>query len=194
MRITGGLARGIPLSTPGRDDRVRPATDRIREAVFSSLGPRVVGASVLDLYAGTGAYGLDALSRGAARAVFIEADPTVLKCLSENLRAVERSANTKFDSRIIRRRLPTDLGGLQPHLFDLVFIDPPYEQIESTASALLASVLPILQPGGRVFFESPGNIDPARDSPQWTTIQILGSRKKDAPSCHLLTAARATCH
>ena len=71
MRITGGLARSIPLILP-KGDAVRPATDALRQAVFSSLAARVAGARFLDLFAGSGAYGLEALSRGASSGVFVE--------------------------------------------------------------------------------------------------------------------------
>ena len=80
MRISGGLARGIPLLAP-RGDAVRPATDSLRQAVFSSLGERVAGARFLDLFAGTGAYGLEAISRGAAGGVFVEKDARAAACV-----------------------------------------------------------------------------------------------------------------
>lgn len=186
MRITGGLARGIPLSTPRKDHPVRPATDRMREAVFSSLGLRTQDANVLDLYAGSGAYGLEALSRGARSAVFVEADPRVLQCLSNNLRAVERSAGHALDARVLRRRLPSPLDGIAPISLDLVFIDPPYDRIQADAAALLASILPYTGPDSRVVFESPGEINPADTCPAWRTLQVLGTRKRDAPTCHIL--------
>lgn len=90
MRITGGLARGIVLRVPG-GDQVRPATDAMRQAVFSSLGARVAGATFLDLFAGAGGYGLEALSRGAASGVFIEKNAAAAACLRQNLAAVRKS-------------------------------------------------------------------------------------------------------
>ncbi len=90
MRITGGRARGIPLHAP-RGRETRPATDQLREAVFSSLGPRVEGARVADLFAGTGSYGLEALSRGATSGCFVENNRQALVCLRANLAAVLRS-------------------------------------------------------------------------------------------------------
>ena len=84
MRITGGEARGIPLVLP-RGDAVRPATDAMRQAVFSSLGARVPGARFLDLFAGSGACRLEALSRGASGGTFVEKNPQAVACLRRNL-------------------------------------------------------------------------------------------------------------
>ncbi|HTB63133.1 MAG TPA: RsmD family RNA methyltransferase, partial [Opitutales bacterium] len=90
MRITGGRARGIVLKIPQRGE-LRPATDYLRQAVFSSLGPRVVGARVLDLFAGTGAYGLEALSRGAAHVTWVDANGSAITAIRANLAAVAKS-------------------------------------------------------------------------------------------------------
>src|SRR5210317_1086641 len=90
MRITGGRARGIPLST-GRAKHVRPATDRMREAVFSSLGQRIEEALVLDIFAGSGSYGLEALSRGAKSVLFVDKHPQAVIALQQNLAVVLKS-------------------------------------------------------------------------------------------------------
>src|SRR5947199_1862085 len=90
MRISGGIARGIPLSVP-KGDRVRPATDGMRQAVFSSLGERVVGARFLDLFAGSGAYGLEAMSRGASGGSFVEQNAKAAACIRQNIAAVGKS-------------------------------------------------------------------------------------------------------
>src|ERR1041384_1110867 len=90
MRISGGAARGIPLTVP-KGDAVRPATDGMRQAVFSSLGARVVGARFLDLFAGSGAYGLEALSRGAAGGIFVEQNAKAAACVRQNIAAVCKS-------------------------------------------------------------------------------------------------------
>lgn len=186
MRITGGLARGIHLKVPQLNDRVRPSTDRMREAVFSSLGPLGNPVAVLDLYAGTGAYGLEALSRGAGSTVFVESDPRVLPSLEMNLQAVSRSAGVPFDARILRRRLPGGLENALPETFDLIFIDPPYDRITADAATLLRLAASSLGPGGKVIFECPGDLDPLEGVPGWRTVQILGTRRKNAPSCRIL--------
>src|SRR4051794_29287469 len=96
MRISGGRARGIPLLAP-KGDAVRPATDGMRQSVFSSLGDRVVDARFLDLFAGSGAYGLEALSRGAATGVFVEQNAKAAACIERNIAAVCKSLGRESD-------------------------------------------------------------------------------------------------
>lgn len=125
MRIVGGAFRGRPLATP-RSDSIRPTTDRTREAVFNVLAhrfaDRLEGARVLDLFAGTGALGLEALSRGAAHAVFIEESAEGRGLIRTNVEAFGLTGRTK----IFRRDATAigDIGTLSP--FGLVFADPPY--------------------------------------------------------------------
>ncbi|MEM8549916.1 MAG: RsmD family RNA methyltransferase [Verrucomicrobiota bacterium] len=133
MRITGGKARGIPLKVPGKGE-VRPATDYLRGAVFSSLGPEVEGARVLDLFAGSGAYGLEAISRGAAAITLVEKDRRAQSCLKDNLAAVEKSLSAPVDGKIVAAdilRWQVSVGA------DIVFADPPYSYWETRAEALL---------------------------------------------------------
>lgn len=125
MRIVGGELRGRPLATP-RDNAIRPTTDRAREAVFNVLahrfGDRLEGARVLDLFAGTGALGLEALSRGASYCVFIEESAEGRGLIRTNVEAFGLTGKTK-----IFRRDATglgDAGTMGP--FGLVFADPPY--------------------------------------------------------------------
>ena len=111
MRITGGQARGIPLTLP-KGDRVRPATDALRQAVFSSLAARVPGARFLDLFAGSGAYGLEALSRGASGGVFVEKDARTAGFIRDNITAVCKSLGRTPDGlqewgqRAVKSALP----------------------------------------------------------------------------------------
>lgn len=124
MRIIGGHDRGRRLRAP-RGRGTRPTADRVRVSLFDVLGPGIAGARVLDLFAGTGAVGLEALSRGAARVVFVERDPTALGALRANLAAIGAS-------RAAARVLAGDVLRVMPGLgaeegpFDVVFIDPPY--------------------------------------------------------------------
>src|SRR5687768_15199728 len=124
MRITGGVARGITLAVP-RGDTVRPATDGMRQSVFSSLGARVVGARFLDLFAGSGAYGLEAVSRGAAGGVFVEKNAKAVACLRDNIAAVCKSLGRDSSELSVLQMDAT----LTPHgssrTPDLIFIDPP---------------------------------------------------------------------
>jgi 16S rRNA (guanine966-N2)-methyltransferase len=118
MRIIAGSAKGRRLYAP-RGHRTRPFTDRAKEALFSSLGTLVVGARVLDLYAGSGSLGLEALSRGAASAVFVERNRAALVALQRNVDAVGRGGEIVADT--VQAYL-----GEAAVTFDLVFVDPPY--------------------------------------------------------------------
>jgi len=120
MRIIAGHARGLPLTVP-RGDATRPTSDRVREAIFSSLGARVTAATVLDLFAGTGALGLEALSRGAQSVVFIEQARTALDCLAKNLAGFQPAPVTTTVRGEVLRELARLTGP-----FDLIFADPPY--------------------------------------------------------------------
>jgi 16S rRNA (guanine966-N2)-methyltransferase len=123
MRVVAGTAKGLHLDAPkGRD--VRPTADRVREALFSSLGERVRGAAVLDLFGGTGALAIEALSRGAASAVIAEQNPRTADVIAQNLertRLAERARIVRGDALKALPRLAS-----QGQRFDLVFIDPPY--------------------------------------------------------------------
>ena len=132
MRITGGTAKGHTLKGPGKEHRaLRPTTDRVREAVFSILADLVIGANVLDLFAGTGSYGLEALSRGAGSVVFVDRDRKALEILAHNLLHCFPDAPARAFQLDLSRS--SSLARLQAHLpanssFDLVFLDPPYEK------------------------------------------------------------------
>ncbi|QDY99148.1 16S rRNA (guanine(966)-N(2))-methyltransferase RsmD [Nitratireductor mangrovi] len=125
MRIVGGAFRGRPLAAP-RSDAIRPTTDRTREALFNVIshryGERLEGARVLDLFAGTGALGLEALSRGAGFCLFIEESAEGRALLRTNIEALGLQGRTKVFRRDATRL--GEAGTIQP--FDLVFADPPY--------------------------------------------------------------------
>jgi 16S rRNA (guanine966-N2)-methyltransferase len=121
MRVVGGQFGGRRLIVP-KDDRVRPTADRVREAWMSILGQALDGARVLDLFAGSGALGLEALSRGAAAATFVELNPPSLKALESNIAALgvdDRVTVHRGDAIRFVQRLPE-------HAFDIVLADPPY--------------------------------------------------------------------
>jgi 16S rRNA (guanine966-N2)-methyltransferase len=173
VRISGGLARGIPLRVP-KGGAVRPATDGMRQAVFSSLAAVVPGARFLDLFAGSGAYGLEALSRGAAGGVFVEQGGKALACLRQNLAAVAKSIGRDVSDTMI---LPADartvpIGGRG--VPDLVFVDPPYEIIAEIAPALFARLGETLaeKPDAVVVFETPGEIELRPEG--WQLVKRLG--------------------
>ena len=138
MRITGGLFRGRRLYGP-RHPGLRPTAERVRKAIFDILGPRVAGAAVLDLFAGAGGLGLEALSRGAARVVFVERDRRALALLRRNLKELGLAEGGEV------RVLAGDVRTVLPRLaaagdsFGLVLADPPYDQgLADEALALLA--------------------------------------------------------
>lgn len=121
MRIIAGSRRGLRLaSLPGR--QTRPTADRVREAIFSSIAPRLAGARVLDLFAGTGAMGLEALSRGAAEAIFCETHPATLHVLQKNILLTNLPGARLIKGDAIAALRQGRIEGP----FDLIFIDPPY--------------------------------------------------------------------
>ena len=126
MRIIAGVAKGMPLAVPRTG--VRPTADRIREAIFSSLGERVVGATVLDLFAGTGALGLEAASRVAASVLFVEQSQTALTSLQENLQTFRKNRDVTRELTVIRADAFAQLRKLAGagEKFSLIFADPPY--------------------------------------------------------------------
>lgn len=173
MRISGGGARGITLAVP-RGDAVRPATDGMRQAVFSSLGARVAGARFLDLFAGSGAYGLEALSRGAAGGAFVEKNGKAAACLRQNIAAVCKSLERDTAVVQVLQMDATTVpfgGGEVP---DLVFIDPPYEIIGDVAEPLFARLAEGLaaKPDALVVFEMPGEVELAPAG--WSCLKRLG--------------------
>lgn len=177
MRISGGGARGITLDVP-RGDKVRPATDGMRQAVFSSLAALLPGARFLDLFAGSGAYGLEALSRGAAGGVFVEQNARTVACLRRNLAAVKKSLGRGPDAdgaclvvQADARAVPADGYAGVP---DLVFVDPPYDLIAGLAPALFVRLAALLapKPDAVVVFELPGELELLPEG--WTLVKRLG--------------------
>jgi 16S rRNA (guanine966-N2)-methyltransferase len=158
MRVIAGEARGLPLRTPFPG--VRPTMDRVRGAIFSSLGNAVLGARVLDLFAGSGAMGIEALSRGAVSAVFVDADPRCAACVRENLRRARLQASVQTMDALKFLDLYAEEG------FDLIFADPPYAKSSTSrnfAAELLhlPSLLGALAPTGTLVLERPaGSAEP----------------------------------
>lgn len=151
MRVITGTARGRRLSAPEGLD-VRPTTDKVKEAIFSAIQFDIEGAYVLDLFAGSGQMGIEALSRGAARAVFIDCSARAVKCINENLRTV------KFErlSEVISRD-SFDYIKLTACTFDIIILDPPYRH------GHIGKVLPLaakkLNPSGFIICEYESELD-----------------------------------
>jgi 16S rRNA (guanine966-N2)-methyltransferase len=132
MRVIGGVYRSRTLQAPA-GAATRPSSDRLRETLFNVLAPRIEGARFLDLYAGSGAVGIEALSRGAAEAVFVERAPPALKALRANLArlGMKEGAQVAPGSVAAFLRKPEEAAR-----FDLVFLDPPYDAAGEYAAAL----------------------------------------------------------
>jgi 16S rRNA (guanine966-N2)-methyltransferase len=150
MRVIAGELRGQRLVAP-RGWKVRPTSDRVREAVFSALGDRVAGASVLDLYSGTGALAIEALSRGAARAVLVDRDTRPALGNVERLGLRDRAELVRADVGRWLADLSDDAG--TPG-FDLIFIDAPYRLADRVAQDLDTHLPRLLAKGGRAIVES----------------------------------------
>jgi 16S rRNA (guanine966-N2)-methyltransferase len=151
MRVIAGRLGGRRLKAP-KGRVTRPTSDRVREGLFAMLGD-VREASVLDLFAGTGALGIEALSRGAGRAVFVEQDVSAVRALEENLEALGIEPG---DAEVRRRDV---LGALRSarrseETYDLLFIDPPYRRVHDLGPELSMVLPSLLAPAARVVVES----------------------------------------
>ena len=148
MRIVAGRLGGRRFAAPAGDG-TRPTSDRVREALFSVLGP-LDGARVLDLFAGSGALGLEALSRGAATATFVESSAAAVSTLRANLEALDLEAEVRRqDARAFLRN-----AAAKQRAYDLVFVDPPYRLASRLAAELSPLLPPVLAAGARVVGES----------------------------------------
>jgi 16S rRNA (guanine966-N2)-methyltransferase len=159
LRIVAGRLGGRRIAAPpGRD--TRPTSDRVREALFSTLGP-LDGLAVLDLFAGSGALGLEALSRGAARVVFVDRAPRAIGTVRENVAAL----GVEGEARIVRSdaRAFLQKAWTAGDKYDLAFLDAPYRDAVGLAREL--SLEPVLAPGARVVVESDRRAPAALDLP-----------------------------
>lgn len=186
MRITGGKARGIALKSP-KSQNTRPATERTRESLFSSLAANIANASCLDLFAGTGSYGFEALSRGAVYCQFIEHDRMAIECLKQNARAVAKSAELKSEAIQIRQY---DLLKADPSSdkkrFDYIFLDPPYALWESHSEYLLDSLaLDYSNENTQLILECPSDFNLKEFSSHWSLRKKLGKEGKGKPNIQI---------
>jgi 16S rRNA (guanine966-N2)-methyltransferase len=149
VRVVAGRFGGRSLQAP-RGFATRPTSDRVREALFSILGESVVGAGVLDLFAGSGALGLEALSRGASGATFVDTSPAAVATIRRNLEALGVTAEVRRQDAVAYLR-GASRGARQ---YDLVFLDPPYRHASALGQELSAALGPVLAPPARVVAES----------------------------------------
>jgi len=155
LKVIAGNERGRPLRTP-RGLATRPTSGRARQALFNMLGD-LSGLSVLDLYAGSGALGIEALSRGAARAVFVESDRAALACIRHNLSAL----GLEERSRVLPVRVETARKPLADETFDLILCDPPWAEIDAATAEIERWIFDAcLAPGGRLVLEHPAKSPP----------------------------------
>jgi 16S rRNA (guanine966-N2)-methyltransferase len=167
VRIIAGTHRGHTIYAPRGTD-TRPTSDRVRENVFNILGP-VDGASVLDLYAGSGAMGLEALSRGAERAVFVERDPEAAKVIERNLDKL------RLRGSVLRRDAVSVLAS-ETRKYDLVLVDPPYDMYLDVQPQLARYLPGVLAEDGVVVVETDARVEPELPLPQRTSRKYGAAR------------------
>jgi 16S rRNA (guanine966-N2)-methyltransferase len=166
MRVIAGHYGGRRLQAPS-GVAVRPTSDRVREALFSVLGDRVHGARVLDLFAGSGALGIEALSRGAAEVTFVDSAAPAIRAVRANLEALGAAAEVR---RADARRFLGSASAVARQ-YDLVFLDPPYRLAGRLGSELTAALPAVLAPGAAVVAESD------RRAPLELGLPILDERR-----------------
>jgi len=174
LRVIAGVHGGRRLTTPAGPG-TRPTSDRVREALFSILGEAVVrDARVLDLFAGSGALGIEALSRGAAAATFVDSDPRAVKAIRTNLESLG------LEAEVLREDWRAALDTARQYA--LLFLDPPYRLTERLAPDLSKAVESLLAPGGTLVSESDRRAPlvlelPLRDERRYgdTLIRIHGA-------------------
>ena len=164
LRVIAGTVGGRRLVAP--KGGARPTQDRVKEALFSSLGDLVVDAAVLDLYAGSGALGLEALSRGAAHAVMVDSDAAAVTAIRANVEA------TGFGRQATISQRPVDVfvkSGAPGGPFDLVFLDPPYDLPAAEVAGVLAGLAATgaVEPGATVVIERGRGGDPVTLPEGW---------------------------
>ena len=148
LRVISGTAGGLLLKSPKRH-ALRPTQDRIRQVIFSSLAEQVPEARVLDLFAGTGSLGIEALSRGATSATFVEQDAEAVQCIRDNLLHCHLAGEVRQGDAMAY------LDGMPSTSFDLIFADPPYTKSRGTLDddPLLEKIAPLLAPDGIFIWE-----------------------------------------
>ena len=169
MRVVAGIHGGRRLTAPP-GDATRPTADRVREAVFSMLGP-LDGEIVLDLFAGSGALGIEALSRGAAHATFVDSAAKAIAAVEANVAALQIGRPEPADVHRRDARAFLHEARAQERHYSLVLLDPPYRRAASLAAVLSDALPPILDPGARIVSESD------RRSPLELTLPLDDERR-----------------
>lgn len=187
MRITGGIARGILLKSINHE-ALRPATDAIKEAVFSSLGDIVSGAKFLDLFAGVGSYGLESFSRGAESGLFIEQNRKISAKITENLQLIQKSMGKSVDATVKTVDVFRWFAFWEEEKpqFDLIFLDPPYALAREQGELLLRLVEPFLSEKNtsRIIYELPMDADIQLESLE--LVKRIAKTGKNSPAVNIL--------
>lgn len=171
MRVVAGSRKGARIFAP-RGVETRPTADRVREAAFNLIGP-VEDMAVLDLFAGSGAMGIEALSRGAGRAVFVESDRAASKAIEGNLEKLGLTGAV-----IVRKDALTALAAeaAAARRYDLVLVDPPYEMFSSLQNSLARYVPAVLEPRATVVIETAASEEPELPLPKRTSRRYGAAR------------------
>lgn len=182
MRITGGIYRGRELKSPLLE-KTHPMGDREKLALFNSISPYLPGAKVLDLFAGTGALGLEALSRGASEAFFVEGSGKAVSTLKANIGLLMASdgQNAHVYHQKVAVFLQDALKSPNLPLFEVILLDPPYDGFNPTE---FTGVEKLLNRGGIIVLSHPASVNPAEIFPE---LELLSSRKYAAANLSIFT-------
>ncbi len=172
MRIIAGTRKGARIFAPKGHD-TRPTADRVREAAFNLIGPVVEGSTVLDLYAGSGAMGLEALSRGAASAVFVESDRDACRAIERNLDKLRFTGATIVNRDALQALAAEAAAGRS---YDLVLVDPPYRMFSSLQTGLAAYLPAVIADDGLLVVETDAKEEPELPIPQRTSRRYGSAR------------------
>lgn len=170
MRVTGGRFKNQILTSP-KGKQTRPTSERLRETIFNIIQGAIEGKTFLDLFAGSGAVGIEAISRGASFATFIEQDRNAIYAIKENLKKLGLHQQTQ----LLRGDVPIRIKHLKGGTFDYIFIDPPYEKGFQERTLLLIDELALLAPQGVIFVEE--SINHEWVPPTFSTFQFQKKRK-----------------
>jgi 16S rRNA (guanine(966)-N(2))-methyltransferase RsmD len=173
VRIIAGSRKGARIFAPRGSD-TRPTADRVREAAFNLLGPGAAdGATVLDLFAGSGAMGLEALSRGAAQATFVESDREACRTINRNLDKLGLEGATVLCQDALTALRADARGGTRNAL---VLLDPPYKRFSSLQNAMISHLPEVLAGGGVLLVETAANEEPVLPLPKRTSRKYGSTR------------------
>lgn len=155
MRIVSGNIKGLRLkSVPGQS--TRPTTDKVKESIFNMIGPYFDGGMVLDLYAGSGAIGLEALSRGMEKAIFVDRDKKAIETIHRNIQLAKLEDQTEVFRADAKRALKAIQK--QERKFDLIFLDPPYAKEQLNKDLLFIETNDLVNPYGFIVLEHSANV------------------------------------